>query len=131
LDAKEYGLVNPTVPVNVTERVPAVVLESVQNIPASLEVNVGTVNALNPLLVIRYTVDTLLDAKAREVPVTLEVIQRHSVGRVNRTLQVADKTRFILASLVTLPAAPLELVTLKELVLFTANPDASMFVIAL
>jgi hypothetical protein len=53
LDVKEYGLVIPNPPDTVTERVVAVVFESVQKIPVSFEVSVGRFSALNPVFVIR------------------------------------------------------------------------------
>ncbi len=105
LAEKVYGLVRPTVPVRVTERFEAVVLESNQNAPRSLDVKVGTVSELKPVLVRRYTVEILLDASVRDVAETLEVIQRDSVGDVRRMLEVADNTKLLDASLVTLPVA--------------------------
>ena len=80
-----------TPPEIVMEKGLAVALESVQNAPRSLDVKVGTVSKLNPVLVNRYTVENVLDVSVREVPDTLEVIQRVSVGRVNRMLEVASR----------------------------------------
>jgi hypothetical protein len=126
----EYGLVSPVPPVNVTDKFALVVLDNVQNAPLSLDDKDGTVRALNPELVMRYSVEIVLDDSASDVPETLDVIQRYSVGAVRRTLEDADKTRLKLASLVTDPTSVDERVTSYSLALDTANPPALTFVIA-
>ncbi len=130
LDMNEYGLVRPVPPVNVTDKFALVVLDNVQKAPLSVADKDGTVRALNPELVMRYSVEIVLDDSASDVPETLDVIQRYSVGAVRRTLEDADKTRLKLASLVTDPTSVDERTTSYSIALDTANPPALTFVIA-
>jgi hypothetical protein len=130
LDMNEYGLVSPVPPVNVTDKFALVVLDNVQKAPLSLDDKDGTVRALNPELVMRYSVEMVLDDSANDSPEILDVIQRYSVGAVRRTLEDADKTRLKLASLVTEPTSVDERVTSYSLALDTANPPTLTFVIA-
>ena len=46
-----------SVPVTVTDKLDAVVFDNVQNAPVCAAVSVGMVNALNPVFVIRNTVE--------------------------------------------------------------------------
>jgi hypothetical protein len=81
------GLVISDVPVTVTERLDAVVFARFQNPPLSLEPRVGTVNALNPVLVIRQTPAELEEVNVSDVAVDTSVtIALYSVGDIRRML---------------------------------------------
>ena len=84
-----YGLVSPVPPVNDTDKLLVVVFVIVQNAPRSVDVKEGTVTALNPPFVIRYSVEMELDDSVTDVPVIFDVINRYSVGAVRRMFEVA------------------------------------------
>lgn len=90
-------------PVIVTERFELVELKSFQKQPLSLGDNVGTVKALNPVLVNRHIPAELVVVSVKDVPVISLVIDRYSVGRVNRILFVADNCKLFELSNVSVP----------------------------
>ena len=78
------------VPVMVTERLELVELKSFQKQPLSDDVKLGTVKALNPVLVSLQIPAEFVEVKVKEVADTSVVMERYSVGRTKRRLFVAE-----------------------------------------